>query len=202
MKRGYTCDSDSSSKSPSFPPLLKGEEGGFSEQIPHCLNRRGYTMVELMIVIAIMGILMLLGPDIFKGMYRFVRLATAKVEIQRGARVTLSNINRALRQSQASSIVVDQASGQPPHSRISFTRYKPDGSTPTISYYQQGKKLYMSVNGAAGQPIAENLRYIAFSYPKTDDAGIISISLTFEKETYEGGAKALQMAVEKVRIMN
>ena len=31
---------------------------------------------------------------------------------------------------------------------------------------------------------------------------ILSISITFEKATYEGGTKALQMAVEKVRIMN
>jgi len=90
----------------------------------------------------------------------------------------------------------------PPHSRITFTRYKPNGSTEIVSYYQSGKKLYMSTDGAAGKKVADDLRYIAFTYPKSDDGYIISISVTFERATYEGATKALQMAVEKVRVMN
>ena len=60
----------------------------------------------------------------------------------------------------------------------------------------------MSTNGAAGKKVADDLRYIAFTYPKSDDGYIISISVTFERATYEGATKALQMAVEKVRVMN
>ncbi|MEW5694148.1 MAG: prepilin-type N-terminal cleavage/methylation domain-containing protein [Candidatus Hydrogenedentota bacterium] len=165
-------------------------------------NKKGYTITELMIAVTIIGVIILAAPQIFTGIYRFTRLATARAEIQKNARSTISNINRALRQAQAGTITVDQVSGQPPHSRITFTRYKPDGSTQVVSYYQQGKSLYMSVDGATGQKIQDYLRYIAFTYPETDNDTIISISVTFEKETYEGGTKALQMAVEKVRIMN
>ncbi|HBE88340.1 MAG TPA: hypothetical protein DDW67_04275 [Elusimicrobia bacterium] len=171
---------------------------------PFPIGRRpGYTLMELMIVVAIMGVLVLSAPQIFTKVYQFVRLATARAEIQKNAREALSNVNRELRQAVATSIVIDQRSGQPPHSRITFNRYKADGSIGTVSYYQQGRRLYLALDGAAeGRLVADNLRYLAFSYPRTDDSDIISLSVTFEKETYEGGAKALQMAVEKVRIMN
>ena len=164
--------------------------------------KKGYTLMELMVVVAIMGVLLLASPRIFKNAFRFVRLSFARAEIQKNARGSLSNINRELRQAQASSIVIDELAGMPPHSRITFTRYRPDGSTRKISYYQNGRKLYLSVAGADGKMIADKLKYIAFSYPKTDDDSIVSVSLTFEKETYEGASKALQMAVEKVRVMN
>jgi prepilin-type N-terminal cleavage/methylation domain-containing protein len=162
----------------------------------------GYTLMELMIVVAIMGILLLAAPKIFKNAFRFVRLSFARAEIQKNARGSLGNINRELRQAIASSIVIDQATDMPPHSRITFTRYRPDGSTREVSYYQNGKKLYLSIDGSDGRMVADELKYIAFSYPKTDDDSIVSVSLTFEKATYEGASKALQMAVEKVRIMN
>lgn len=164
--------------------------------------KNGYTLVELMIVVAILGVIATAAPRLLNGIYRFSRLAIARVEIQKNARGALSNINRGLRQARAASVVIDQLSGMPPHSRITFTRYKPDGSTEIISYYQNGRKLYLSSNGAAGKMIADDLRYVAFTYPQTDDDSIISISITFERATYEGGAKALQMAVEKVRVMN
>jgi len=164
--------------------------------------RKGYTLMEMMVVVGVMGIVVLAAPKLFTGVYRFTQLAVARAEIQKNSRGAISNINRGLRQAKAGSIVVDQLSGMPPHSRMTFLRYKPDGSTETISYYQSGKKLYLSSGGAGGKKVADNLRYISFTYPKTDNAYILSISLTFEKATYEGGSKALQMAVEKVRIMN
>ena len=158
--------------------------------------------MELMVVVAIMGVILLASPKIFENSFKFMRLAFARAEIQKNSRASLSNINRELRQAYASSIVVDELAGMPPHSRITFTRYMSDGSTRLVSYYQDGKKLYLNINGAGGKMVVGSLRYIAFSYPKTDNNSIISVSLTFETKTYEGGTKALQMAVEKVRIMN
>ena len=164
--------------------------------------KRGYTLMEMMIVVGIMGVLILSAPKTFIKAYQFVQLLTARVEIQKNARGALANINRDLRQAVASSITVDSVSGQPPHSRITFNKYNSSGGLDSISYYQQGNKLYQAKGGVSGKVIAGNLRYIAFTYPRTDDDSILSISITFEKATYEGGTKALQMAVEKVRIMN
>ncbi|MBU2574795.1 MAG: prepilin-type N-terminal cleavage/methylation domain-containing protein [Elusimicrobia bacterium] len=165
-------------------------------------SKAGYTLMELMIVVAIMGIVIISAPKMFTGAYRFISLATARAEIQKNSRGALANMNRDLRQAQASTIVVDCLAGQPPHSRITFTKYTATGATQSVSYYQKGKQLFMSQSGAAGKLAFDNLRYIAFAYPQTDDTNILSISVTFEKATYEGGTKALQLAVEKVRIMN
>lgn len=165
-------------------------------------TKAGYTLMELMIVVAIMGIVLISAPKMFSGVYRFIALASARAEIQKNSRAALANMHRDLRQAQASTIVIDSLSGQPPHSRITFTKYTATGGTQSISYYQKGKQLFMSTDGAAGKLAFDCLRYIAFTYPETSDPTILSISVTFEKATYEGGTKALQMAVEKVRIMN
>ncbi|MDQ7772298.1 MAG: prepilin-type N-terminal cleavage/methylation domain-containing protein [Elusimicrobiales bacterium] len=166
-------------------------------------KRPGYTLMELMLVVAILGVLTLGAPQLFTRVYQFVRLTMARAEIQKNAREALSNVNRELRQAVATSVVIDQVSGQPPHSRITFDYYKSDGTVEQMSYYQRGRQLFQARQGAAeGRLVADSLRYLAFSYPRTDDDTIISLSVTFEKDTYEGGTKALQMAVEKVRIMN
>lgn len=164
--------------------------------------KRGYTLMEMMLVVAILGVLILAAPRTFIKTYQFVQLLTARVEIQKNARGALANINRDLRQAVGSTIVVDELAGQPPHSRITFSKYNSKGLQETVAYYQDGNKLYQATGAVSGKVIAGNLRYIAFTYPRTDDDGILSISITFEKATYEGGTKALQMAVEKVRIMN
>ena len=158
---------------------------------------RGYTLTEMLIVVAIVGIVMTIGPSLLKDITRFSRMNTARVETQRSARVTLSQINRTLRQAQSSTIVISQEIGQPPCSRIAFSTI--DGRD--VAYFQRGTELRMVTGGSEGL-LAEGLRYLAFTHPRTDDGAIVSVSLTFERATYEGGTKALQMAIEKVRIMN
>jgi prepilin-type N-terminal cleavage/methylation domain-containing protein len=169
--------------------------------------KRGFTLMELMLVVGIMGVLILTAPKTFIRVYQFIQLMSARVEIQKNARGALANINRDLRQALANDITISSMPNQPPHSLIKFKKYNSQGGTDWIFYYQQGNKLYQapgdaSGNMQSGKMIANYLRYIAFTYPRTDDDGILSISITFEKATYEGGTKALQMAVEKVRIMN
>ncbi len=89
--------------------------------------KRGYTLMEMMLVVAILGVLILAAPRTFIKTYQFVQLLTARVEIQKNARGALANINRDLRQAVGSSIVVDELAGQPPHSRITFSKYNSKG---------------------------------------------------------------------------
>ena len=153
-----------------------------------------------MIVAAILAILFALGPRLLVQANRFVRMSLARTEVQRDARAALAMINRSLRQGKASTIRVASLSGQPPYSRIEFSKVTGASTSKTMAFYQQGKTLYMV--DTTTYPVCQNVRYIAFAYPRTDDASIVSVSLTTEKETYEGGAKTLQLSVEKVRIMN
>ena len=160
----------------------------------------GYTLTELMLVVAILGIVFGLASAMLIQMTRFYRQNRARIAIQRDARTSLDLINRNLRQAKAGTIVVDQVTGEPPYSRITFDRFTPDGGTATMSFYQQGNTLYMVRGGT--KAISKNLRYMGFTYPRTDVDTIISVSLTTETGTYESQTKALQLSVEKVRIMN
>jgi prepilin-type N-terminal cleavage/methylation domain-containing protein len=159
-------------------------------------NRNGLTLVEMMVVVAIIGFAVVAGPKLLVNAIRFFQLHTAKVAIQRDARSSLEIINRFLRQAVSSSVVIDQLAGQPPYSRISFKGF--DGKT--FMFYQQNSTLYQVALSTT--PIAKNLRYIAFTYPRSDDPTIISVAMTMEKSTYEGGSKALELSIEKVRLMN
>jgi len=160
------------------------------------IGRKGFSLPELAIVLAILGVIATLAPRIFIQAYRFYYLHAAKVEIQRDARASLDEINRFLRQGISTSMTIDQDTNQPPWSRIRFRTVQGQ----TIKFYQSGHTLY-SVN-VSTTVLSRNLQYISFTYPRTDDPTILSVSMTMQKDTYEGGNKALELSIEKVRVMN
>jgi len=158
---------------------------------------RGFTIVELMMTVTIMGILFGTIPLLMINMTQLQRQSEARLGIQRDARIGLDLINRFTREAIASTVVVDRFDTQPFYSRISYTTIE----SRTFSFYQEGKHLNMVADGST-KTISENLLYLAFTYPESSDDNIISVSMTTEKATYEGGVKNLQLSVEKVRIMN
>lgn len=161
------------------------------------MKKHGFSLTELLMVVAIVGILFAMAPMIFIQINRFIQLNTARLELQREARLAMSVINRNLRQAQQSTLQIDQVNGQPYYSRIAFTRI--DGMAYT--FFQQGTNLVMSTDNTT-KMLTTNVRYLAFAPPRTEDLSIISVSLTLEKKIYEGKSKALHMASEKVMIMN
>lgn len=163
---------------------------------------KGFSLTELMITIAIVGVVMAVGPPLLLNMVRFFRLQIARAEVQRDARTSLDLINRHLRQAAASTVIVKNRANQPPYSWITFEITKGDGALlGSYGVYQEGNYLYFNNRGST-ITLSENLRYLAFTYPKSDNDAIVSISLTFEKATYGGYTKALQLSIEKVRVMN
>lgn len=157
----------------------------------------GVTLVEMMIATAVLGIVFALGPGLLTNITRFARLSKARIETQRAARDSLNQINQSLRQAEASSITITSEPGQPPFSSITFDTV----DDRSLKFFQSGKELRF-VQDNSTTTLADGLRYIAFTYPRTDNSKILSVSVTYEKDTYQGGTKALQMAIEKVRIMN
>lgn len=164
-------------------------------------SARGFTLVETIIVVALIGLLAMVAPRMFLSATRYIRMTRAQFEIQRDSKDAMLLINRALRQAKASSVVVSNEASQPPFSKITFDKFITTSTVRTMGFYQQGTTLY-EVSQGSTRPVSSNLRYLAFSYPRTDNSYIVSISLTMEKATYQGRSKALQLAVEKVRIMN
>ncbi|MFH1823859.1 MAG: prepilin-type N-terminal cleavage/methylation domain-containing protein [Candidatus Firestonebacteria bacterium] len=160
-------------------------------------KQTGYTLTEVMVVVAILGIIVGGASIILTNFTRYWRLNLARTEIQRDARRIMSLMDRTIRQGQQSTIVIDQLTVEPPWSRITFTTI----SGNSISYYQKNGKIYQTVNSKTVM-LAENLRTLRFTYPNTDDGTILGVSVCFEKATYESRTKALQLSIEKVRVMN
>lgn len=159
---------------------------------------RGFTMIEMMIGLVILGIISSLASRALMGTYQFFRLSMARSEIQRDARATLDLMNRNLRQAKSSSVVITQNSGQPPYSKVVFDTL----TVSSMSFWQNNDELWMVDSTGKPRKLADNCHYLAFTYGETDNDSIMSVSVAFEKDMYSGNRKALQMAVEKVRLMN
>lgn len=165
-------------------------------------NQKGITLTELLISVAILGILISIAGTFLLGGIRFFRLSTAKGEIQRDARTCIDLINRNLRQAKASTVTINRFNNaMPPCSAILFA----DANSIYHYFYQNNDQFWVakSTGGAwSFNKVADNLRSLSFAFPHTDDGTLVSVSICFEKATYEDAAKSLQLSVEKVRIMN
>ena len=153
-----------------------------------------------MITVGLVAIVASVGPKLLMQVVRFWRTQMARANVQKNARISLDFANRHLRQATSSSIVISQRTNQPPHSWISFN-ISTGPLVGNYGIYQEGTKLQYMRQGSTGT-LASDLKFLAFTYPKTDDSGILSVSMTFEEGTYGGYTKALQLSIEKVRIMN
>lgn len=162
------------------------------------LGRKGYTITELMLTVAILATIAATSAPILVNLVNFWRQTTARNEIERDVRVSLDMINRMLRQAQAATVNIDRFNtSQPPYSRIRFTT---EGNQ-NVSFYQEGDKLKMTL-GTTTSVLSKRLGFIAFTYPRTDDITIMSVAMTMQAPTYLGSKKALQLSIQKVRIMN
>lgn len=160
--------------------------------------RKGYTLTEMMMAVGIIGILFGVGAPILNQATKNFIMSNTRMELQTEARGIMYLITRNLRQAQNSTITISRYSNsQPYYSKITFT--KQDGKQ--YSFYQKDKELIMQY-GAMNRVLSKNLRYLVFTFPESSDMGIISISMTLQKNIYEGQKKALHMASEKLRVMN
>ncbi len=156
----------------------------------------GYSLTELSVAMVILVLLILTVTPLMVHVTRFFRLNTARLEIQRDARNAMESMNRLIRQAVATSVTIDQVTGQPPRSRITFTGI--NGTTYQV--YQQNRSLFLS--DGSPHELSKHLRFIAFSYPRSDNPNVLSMALTMEAGTYEGQTKILEFSIEKVRVMN
>ena len=166
-------------------------------------RRRGVTLTEMMIVVAIMSVVFVIAAPLLLQVNRTFIMNRTRVELQQEARAVMYVVTRNLRQAQNGTITIDRANtNQPFYSRITFTKVAATtGVSPTLVFQQEGTSLYQVINSVK-RPLSKNLKYLAFSFPRSDDMGIISVSFTLEKSIFEGRKKAFHMASEKVRVMN
>lgn len=158
-------------------------------------NTDGYTLTELIIVVAILGLVSSVGYVAMQKTIEAQLMADAQSSIQQGAFTSFDTISKLLRQASASSVVIDRFdTNQPPWSRIAFTV---PSTGRTFNFSQRGQTLFFANN-----PMLTNLRSLTFSYPQTNTPNVISLSMTFEKSTGSGRSKAIQLFIQKVKIQN
>lgn len=161
-------------------------------------GRAGFTLLEAMLTVAVLGIVATMGAQVMLQVNRHFIISRTRLDLQREARAIMYIITRELRQAQESAITIDRAAtSQPFYSRITFTKIQ--GTT--MAFQQSGTSL-VHVQGGKTRTLSKNLRYLAFSFPRSDDLSIVSVSLTLEGAIYQGRRKALHMASEKVQVMN
>lgn len=158
----------------------------------------GYTLVELLVVSAIVAFILSLGSTLFIKMDTFFRISIAKIETQRDVRNLMTLISQDIRQAKASQITLSKNdASQPPYSKITFKNTAGD----TIVYWQDGRTLCMSKNGATSM-LANNLRSLFISYPATDNPNLITILVSVEKKADNQRTFAMQMGGETIRLLN
>ena len=159
---------------------------------------RGHSLMEILVVMIVIGVLATVAPRLLIQVNQFFIFSWVKADLQREGRAAMYLINRDLHQALSNTIRIDQAGGQPYYSRIAFTKIQGTGMT----FYQNGTNLMMTDGGNPAKRLSTSLRYLAFSFPRSNDLTIVSVSLTLEKNIYRANKKALHMASEKVRVMN
>lgn len=161
-------------------------------------RRSGYTLVETLMTVTILGIVASMGATMLLQVNRYFILSRARLDLQREARAVMYVVTRGLRQAQYSTITIGRySSSQPFYSSLTFT--KEQGTT--LTFRQNGTNLEQ-VTGTKVRVLSKNLKYLAFTFPRSDDMGIISVSITLQASIYQGRVKALHMASEKVQVMN
>jgi prepilin-type N-terminal cleavage/methylation domain-containing protein len=168
--------------------------------IPKQSARPGFTLIEVMVTVAIVGILASLSAMLMVNVNRYFILSKAHLELQEEARGIMYVITRNLRQAQNVTITIDQATNsQSYYSRITFT----EENGTTMSFFQNGNLLVQQW-GSSGQTntVSQHLFYLAFSFPRSDDMTLVSVSMTLEKALYQGQKTAFHMASQQVQVMN
>jgi prepilin-type N-terminal cleavage/methylation domain-containing protein len=160
-------------------------------------RRAGYTLLETMLTVAIVGMLFAIGAKVMLQANNYFVFSKTKGDLQGQARSAMYIMTRELRQAVSSSIVLDQYPGQPFYSRITFNKL--DGTT--TQFAQHGTSLWL-IKGIHVDTMTTHVEYMAFTFPRSDDMTILSVSMTLQEVTYDNKTKALHMASEQVQVMN
>ncbi len=151
---------------------------------------KGFTLVEICIAIAILGIFIAGGAVFFTKIYSLWLDNADQIEIQQNARIAMDEMSKYIRQASSptvtNSVFIDNYGTEPASSRIRFHLI----DWTTIQYYQRDGKLYRSRNNpgesALETEVTDNLGEIYFvkENPQgaADDYCVKISTLTLEKD--------------------
>jgi prepilin-type N-terminal cleavage/methylation domain-containing protein len=136
-------------------------------------KKKGFTLIELMVVVALLGILGYGIMKFFTNTYRIWWQASQQIDAQQKARAAMDEMTRFIRQARpVTGITVGEQAGEDANTMITFTHI--DGRQ--ISYYKSGDSLKRVVGGAITDVIPEDLVSIYFVLYSTSTPSQVDVS--------------------------
>ncbi len=160
------------------------------------VKNQGHTLIEAAVIIGILAILFGFGPKLLILVSRGYYSNRTHIALQRDGQVAIDLISRELKEARVSTVVIDNATGEPLFSRVTFT--KANGNVSSI--YQQGALLNVDINGKS-QMVTDALASLFFLFPDTSDLSTIHADLSLKKDAYKGEVKSFNSSLD-VQLQN
>ncbi len=167
-------------------------------------KQKGFTLTEVMIATAVIGVLAMVGTSLVAQVYKAWRLSEARVLAQQNARTILNLVERRLRQASADTVVIDRHNvSDPPYSKITFTSQ--NGDTYEFRQNSDLAEMQRTLAGGGGtqsRQLSKNVRYLSFSYASSTNDRLVNVAICMEVPTYAGETKDFYMTLQKIQIQN
>jgi prepilin-type N-terminal cleavage/methylation domain-containing protein len=173
-------------------------------------DSRGFAFVELLVALALVGIVLLTLTGLLQHGERAYLDGTARLEAQQSARVALERLGRELR----GAGIDPRGTGFPPLVNPTSTGFTIQndlngdgviaGNRETIAYSLTGRTLRRNAGGGA-QPVVDGVEALAFTYldaagnPPTTPREIRSVVITITTGSGDGGGGATMTGQIRLR---
>lgn len=163
------------------------------------LRRSGMTLVEMLLVSAVIGLVVSFAPRSILNILQTVRLHFLQIELQGEGRTAIDLLGRRIRPAKADTVTLDRFSAaDPEYSQIRFETL--EGAT--VTFRQNGSLLEL-IEGIPprGMTVARSVGRFTVSYPDIRSPSIIDVSLVLEKP-YGREMKSVEMSIDHMQLMN
>lgn len=148
-------------------------------------NRNGFTLIEIVIAVAIMMLFVAMGGKFFENSIKSWQANYAKMEIQQNARIAMDEMTKTVLGASAATVIIDLAA-VPASSKITFQVTKDTGIN-THLYYLSNGTLIRQLNGVATDVISDVTelffaKWNSTTIPPNEDPRSIYIKLVAEKK--------------------
>ncbi|MDH5173798.1 MAG: prepilin-type N-terminal cleavage/methylation domain-containing protein [Elusimicrobiota bacterium] len=163
-------------------------------------KQKGFTLIELAIVIALMAILGYGIMKFFTNTYRTWWQTSQQIDAQQKARAAMDEMTRFIRQARpVTALVVGHQAGEDDDTMISFT----DVSGRQFQYFQSGDSLQRVVGGVKTDLIPEDLTSIFFILDSTSSPTQVDIStLTVQTQVTGGQQGSISFPRKRIFLRN
>ncbi len=139
--------------------------------------KKGFSMVELFVVIAVSGLIIAGIISMFKSSFNIWRSSLNNIDIQQKGRTAIEDMTRFIRQSSMPVSGITPAIGGTA-TEISFKYIQDTGTIKNMKYYLGSGNLYRVMDGSTSTLVKGNVASIYFNHISSYVVKIESFTLT------------------------